>query len=185
MAELEVAPLAARFCRHQDARPVVGTKTSHFGVAPCRRQILVEDAARELRAGAEGVTEHLQRLAMRREDQGLFVRPSPALRLRQQPVESRIGSIHRLRLVAQLGLVGPEHGLQCRPGCECSADTFQRAPPANDRGEGRSRSRGAPASALTRAGVTAVGHLEPRAKAPRGRSLWACAVAGPRYRRGA
>ena len=32
---------------------------------------------------------------------------------------------------AQLGLVGPEHGLQRRPGCQCAADAIQRAPPAN------------------------------------------------------
>ena len=66
MAELEVAPLAARFGRHEDARPIVGAEPRDLGVAPRRRQLLVEDAAGELRARAERVAQHLERLAMGR-----------------------------------------------------------------------------------------------------------------------
>ena len=91
VAELEVAPLAARFGRHQHARPIGCAEPRDLGVAPRRRQLLVEDAARELRPRAERVAQHLQRLAMRHEHQRLLVRPPPARRLRQQPLEARIG----------------------------------------------------------------------------------------------
>ena len=116
MAELEVAPFAARFGRHKDAWPVVGPKQGDLRVTPRRRQLLVEDAAAELRARAERVAQHLERLAMGHEHERLLVRLTPALRLRQQPLEARIGSIHRLRLLPQLGLVRPQHRLQRRAG---------------------------------------------------------------------
>ena len=43
MAELEVAPLAARFSGHQEARSIVGPEPRDLGVAPYRGQLLVED----------------------------------------------------------------------------------------------------------------------------------------------
>ena len=128
VAELEVAPFAARLGRHQDARPVVGAEPRDLGVAPRGRQLLVEDAAGELRPRAERVAQHLERLAMGDEHERLLVRPPPALRLRQQPLEARIGSIHRVRLLPQLGLVRPEHRLQRRAGRERPPDAIERAP---------------------------------------------------------
>ena len=70
--------------------PSLGAESRDLGVAPRGRQVLVEDAAGELRAGAECVAQHLERLAVSDEDQRLLVRPPPARRLRQQPVEPRI-----------------------------------------------------------------------------------------------
>ena len=130
MAELEVPPLAARFGRHEDAWPIVRAEPRDLGVAPRGRQLLVEDAAGELRSRAERVAQHLERLAMGHEHERLLVRPPPALRLRQQPLEARIGPIHRLRLLPQLGLVGPEHRLQRRAGCQRPPNAIERPPSA-------------------------------------------------------
>ena len=53
VAELEVAALAAGFGRDEQARPVGGAEPRDLGVAPRRRELLVEDAAGELRPRAE------------------------------------------------------------------------------------------------------------------------------------
>ena len=74
MAELEVAPLAAGFGRDEDARPVVGAEPRDLDVAPRRRQLLVEDAAGELRARAERLAQHLERLAVGHEHERLLAR---------------------------------------------------------------------------------------------------------------
>ena len=98
-AELEVATLASAFGGHQQARTLGLAEAGDFGVAARRRQLLVEDAGRQLRAVAERRAQHLQRLAVRHEDERLLSRVSPARRLRQQPVEARIGGVHRLGLL--------------------------------------------------------------------------------------
>jgi hypothetical protein len=130
-AELEVASLAARFGRYQDARAVLRTEPGDLHVAPRRREPLVKHAAGELRPSAQRVAQHLQRLAVRGEDERFLVLAPPALRLGQKPLEPRIGSIHGLRLLAPLDLVGPEHRTQCRTGRECPADAIRRAPPGH------------------------------------------------------
>ncbi len=89
VAELEVAPFAAGLGRDEEARPLVGAEPGDLGVAPRRRQLLVEDAARELRARAERVAQHLERLAMGDEHERLLVRPPPALRLRSAATARR------------------------------------------------------------------------------------------------
>ena len=99
-AELEVASLATGFGRHQQARPIVGAKPRDLRVAPCRRQVLVEDATGQLRARTEGVAQHLQRLAMGNEHERLLVGPTPLRRLLEQPRESWIGPVHRLGLLS-------------------------------------------------------------------------------------
>ena len=93
-------------------------------VAARRRQLLVEDAARELRAVAERRAQHLQRLSVRHEDQRLLPRVAPAWCLRQQPLEARIAGVHRVGLLAQLALVGSEHGAERRSGRQRAADAI-------------------------------------------------------------
>ena len=172
MAELEVAALAARLGRHQDARPVVGAEPRDLGVAPRRRQILVEDAAGELRARAERVAQHLQRLAMRDEDERLLVRPPPALACVSSQSSRGSVAIHRLRLLPQLGLVGPEHGLQRRAGRERPPDTIQRAPPADrHRGAAARRSPGAPRASRSAAIGAAAPGVGCRARGVGGTSI--------------
>ena len=112
MAELEVAALASSFGRHEDARPIAGAEPRDLGVAPRRRQLLVEDSACQLRPRAQRVSQHLERLAVRHEDERLLVRPPPAPAVRQQPLEARVPPIHLLRPLPQLDLIGPEHGPQ-------------------------------------------------------------------------
>ena len=131
MTELKVAPFAAGFGRHEDAWPLVGAEQRHLGVTPRRRQLLVEDPARELRPRAERLAQHLERLAMGHEHERLLVRPPPALRLGQQPLEARIGVIHRLRLLPQLDLVRPQHRLQRRAGGQRPSHAIERAPSGN------------------------------------------------------
>src|SRR5688572_10291656 len=64
MAELEVAPLSTGLGRHEETRPVGGTKPRHFSVPTDGRQSLVEHPARELPPDAERIAQHLERLAM-------------------------------------------------------------------------------------------------------------------------
>ena len=109
-AELEVATLASAFGGHEQAWTIGLPEPGDLGVAARRRQLLVEDAGRELRPVAERRAQHLQRLAVRHEDERLLPRVSPAWRLRQQPVEARVAGVHRLRLLAQRAFVGSEHG---------------------------------------------------------------------------
>ena len=85
-AELEVAPLASAFRGHQQAWTIGLPEPGDLRVAARRGQLLVEDAARELRPVAERRAQHLQRLAVRHEDERLLPRVAPAGRLRQQPV---------------------------------------------------------------------------------------------------
>ena len=113
-AELEVATLASAFGGHEQARTIGLAEPGDLGVAARRGELLVEDAARQLRPVAERRAQHLQRLAVRHEDERLLPRVPPAGRLRQQPVEARIAGVHRLRLVAQRGFVGSEHGTERR-----------------------------------------------------------------------
>ena len=101
----------------------------YLRVTPRRRQLLVEDAAAELRSRAERLAQHLERLAMGHEHERLLVRLTPALRLRQQPQEARIGSIHRLRLLPQLGLVRPQHRLQRCAGGQRPPNAIESPPP--------------------------------------------------------
>ena len=65
----------------------------------------MEHAARQLRALTERRPQHLQGLAVRDEDKGLLARASPAGGLREQPLEARVGGVHRLGLAAQRGFV--------------------------------------------------------------------------------
>ena len=66
--------------RDQQARTIGLAEPRHLGVAPRGRQLLVEDAGRELRAVAERRAQHLQRLAVRDEHERLLagVAPAPA-----------------------------------------------------------------------------------------------------------
>ena len=145
-----------------------------LGVAPRGGQLLVEDAGRELRAVAERRAQHLQRLAVRHEDERLLVRPPPARRLAQQPVEARVGGVHRVGLRLQRAFVG------------------RRAPrpaplPTPARGGcGRSSARRATASGAG-APRSAASTARRRASRPRSRRDRECppAAAGRRCRRGA
>src|SRR5262245_57335215 len=60
--------------------------------------------------------QHLQRLAVRHEDER-FVSPIfPAWRLRQQPLEPLIAGVRGVRLLTKVALVGSEGRGECRPG---------------------------------------------------------------------
>ena len=113
-AELEVAALASAFGGHEQAWTIGLAEPGDLGVAARRGELLVEDAARQLRPVAERRPQHLQRLAVRHEDERLLPRVAPAGRLRQQPVEARVAGVHRLGLAAQRGFVGREHGTERR-----------------------------------------------------------------------
>ena len=139
MAELEVAPFAARFGRDEQARPVLGPEPCHLGVATRRRERFVEDAGGELRPRAQRLAQHLERLAMGDEDQRLLIRPTPARGLRHQPVEARIGAIHGVRVLTQLGLVRTEHGLQRRTGRQRPPDAIDGATRGHGIGAGAAR----------------------------------------------
>ena len=113
-AELEVATLASAFGGHEQAWTTGLPEPGHLGVAARRGELLVENAARQLRPVAERRAQHLQRLAVRHEDERLLPRVSPAGRLRQQPFNARVAGVHRLRLAAQRSFVGSEHGNERR-----------------------------------------------------------------------
>ena len=127
-AELEVAPFAAGLGRDEQAGAVRLAEPRHLDVAPRRRQLLVKDAGRQLRAVAERRAQHLQRLAMRDEHERLLARVAPARRLREQPLDARIRRVHRLRLIAQRALVGAQHGGQRRARGERAADAVDLLP---------------------------------------------------------
>ena len=98
-AELEIATLASTFGRYEEARTVRFPESRHFRISACGRQLLVEDAAGKLRTVTERRAQHLERLAVRHEDERLLLRVSPPGRLRQQPVEPRVAEVHRCRPV--------------------------------------------------------------------------------------
>ena len=89
----------------------VRAKPRDLGIAARRREILVKNAAGELRAMAERCAEHFEGFVVRHEDQRLLLRVSPALRLCQQPLEAGILAIHRFCLTPQDTFVRPEHAL--------------------------------------------------------------------------
>ena len=128
-AELEVAALAAAFGGDEQAGPLGLAELGDLGVAARRRELLVEHAGRQLRAVAERRAQHLQRLAVRHEHERLLSRVPPAPRLRQQPVEARVAGVHRLRLAAQRGFVGGEHGSERGARGERAADAIDLLPP--------------------------------------------------------
>ena len=88
-AELEVATLASGFRGDEQAWTILLAKPGHLRVAASRRQLFVEDAAGQLRPVAERRSQHLQRFAVRHEDERPLLRVAPAGRLRQQPFEPR------------------------------------------------------------------------------------------------
>ena len=71
-AELEVAALASALGRDEQARSLGLPEAGDLDVAARRGQLLVEDAGRELRALAERRAQHLERLAVRHEDERLL-----------------------------------------------------------------------------------------------------------------
>ena len=112
-AELEVAALAAAFGGHQQAGAIDLTKARHFGVTTRRGELFMKHARGQVRAIAERRAKHLQRLAMRHEDEGLFLGGSPERCVRDQPLDAGIGGVHRLDLRPQR-VVGSEHGAERR-----------------------------------------------------------------------
>jgi hypothetical protein len=65
----------------------------------------VEDAGGDLRTLAERRAQHLQRLAVRYEDERFVSRIPPASRLRNQPLETWVVGVHRVRLLAKRAVV--------------------------------------------------------------------------------
>ena len=174
-AELEVATLASAFRGHEQAWTIGLAEPGDFGVAARRGQLLVEDAGRELRPVAERRAQHLQRLAVRHEDERLLPRVSPARRLRQQPVEARVAGVHRLRLLAQRAFVGSEHGSERRSRRQRAADAIDLLPP-RDRVRRRRASHAPPRPRACSCQLAAM---------CRARSECRPAAAGLRCRRGA
>src|SRR5262249_51157891 len=121
-AEFEVPPLAASLSRHHQARTVRIAESRHLGIAPCCRQLFVEDATRKLHTMAECGAQHLERLSMRNEDERLLFRLAPAWRIREQPHKPRVGLVHRLRPLAEVAILRTQYGGQRRARCERSTD---------------------------------------------------------------
>jgi hypothetical protein len=94
LAEFEVTPFAAGFGRDEQARAIGFAEARHLGVPTHRGELLVEHAGGELRPMAEHRAQHLQRLAMRDEDERLLAGGTPARRPLQQPLDARIVRVH-------------------------------------------------------------------------------------------
>src|SRR4029434_10651354 len=71
-AELEVAPFASGFGRHEQAGSVRLTKASDLGISLYWAHVFVKRARGELHAMTEHHAQHLERLAMRREHHHLL-----------------------------------------------------------------------------------------------------------------
>ena len=68
----------------------------------------MEDAGCDLRTLAQRGAQHLERLAVRHEDERLLSGIAPARRLRCQPLDARIAGVDRVGLLTKPAVVGAE-----------------------------------------------------------------------------
>ena len=89
----------------------------------------MEDAGRDLRTLAERGAQHLQRLAVRHEDERLVSRIAPARRLRRQPLEARVAGVHGVGLLTKRAVVGSERSGECGPRRQRATHAIDLLPP--------------------------------------------------------
>ena len=137
----------------------------HLDVAAGRRQLLVEDAGRDLGVAAERLAQPLERLAVGDEHERLLAGVTPAGGASGEPGDPGVGRVGPPGELAERAIGRAEEGLQRRAGGEGAADAVGLLPAAEGVDSGRAPHRLDEGQPIAPAGRILDRHADPRGQA--------------------